>query len=384
MATARPFAYNPSLTPIPGSTQIGTLAVGGGSGGGVTWWDGPDEELGYIIAVPVSGNTQPTPMSGVYASVGFYRSDLTNSSFIEWAQYVSRVYGNPQTFTTGYDASSWLTTNGYWNSYPILSNPDAANYVSQVTSAGGYISLKTASALDVLFNDLQNQNLQSGPTFYSALEGFYPMLGLTSATQAINGNGNTAYDLQFGGGWTFGSLGMQGNGINTFIDTGKQYIPYTGEELWNTHFSIYGTVPNNSQGPADLSIGGSERTVSIALKGNYGYGDGRYEYVCGSSVGVAGNSGDFVTISCDNGSATYAYKNGVSTGYGAGSVPYLSGSQTLYFGLGTNQLGCQTNNGPSANTYGWASFGGFMSPTDMGNYQTIVNTFMTSIGRNTY
>ena len=57
MSTSRAFAYNPSLTPIPGSIQVGALAVGGGSGGGVVWWDGPDEELGYVIAVPVSGNT---------------------------------------------------------------------------------------------------------------------------------------------------------------------------------------------------------------------------------------------------------------------------------------------------------------------------------------
>jgi hypothetical protein len=67
MATT-PLAYNPSLSPIDGTDQVGTLAVGiteqdyNLSPGGVTWWNGPDEELGYVIAVPVSGNTQPTPV----------------------------------------------------------------------------------------------------------------------------------------------------------------------------------------------------------------------------------------------------------------------------------------------------------------------------------
>jgi hypothetical protein len=66
MATARPFAYNPSRTLIPGTQQIGDLAVGiPDAGFGATlveWWNGPDEELGYVIAVPVSGGNQPTPV----------------------------------------------------------------------------------------------------------------------------------------------------------------------------------------------------------------------------------------------------------------------------------------------------------------------------------
>ena len=117
MATLRTFAYNPSLIPISGSTQVGTLAVGG-SGGDVDWWDGPDEELGYVIAIPVSGNTQPTPIPGVFASVGFYRSDgLNDSSFINLSEYVSNIFDNPQTFSSATDASIWLTTNVFWNSY---------------------------------------------------------------------------------------------------------------------------------------------------------------------------------------------------------------------------------------------------------------------------
>jgi hypothetical protein len=66
MATTTPLAYNPSASPIAGTSQVGTLAIGTSqqdyseSPGGVTWWMGPDEELGYVIAVPVSANTQQT------------------------------------------------------------------------------------------------------------------------------------------------------------------------------------------------------------------------------------------------------------------------------------------------------------------------------------
>lgn len=139
MATTTPLAYNPSLSPIDGTTQVGQLAVGTAnqdysiSPGGVTWWMGPDEDLGYVIAVPVSGNTQPTQIPGVFASVGFFRSeDLTDNSFIGIAEYVANEYGSPQTFTSASDASDWLTNNGFWNTFiPVTPTPTPTNGVTQ-------------------------------------------------------------------------------------------------------------------------------------------------------------------------------------------------------------------------------------------------------------
>lgn len=53
--------------------------------------------------------------TNVTASVGFFRSeDLTDGSFISLTNSTFN-----QSFTGASDASIWLTTNGYWNSYPI-------------------------------------------------------------------------------------------------------------------------------------------------------------------------------------------------------------------------------------------------------------------------
>ena len=128
MATVRPFAYNPPPNPlISGTTQVGSLAIGyigveySANYGGVTWWEGPDEDLGYVICNPVSGNTQPTQISGITASVGFKRSKfLTEPSFIDIANYVAA--GRTAPFANGNDASIWLTNNGYWNSW-VLTTP---------------------------------------------------------------------------------------------------------------------------------------------------------------------------------------------------------------------------------------------------------------------
>lgn len=66
MATARPFTYNPTLTPISGTEQVGDLAIGYPTSGfestGLQWWNGPDEELGYVICKPVPSGDQDTPV----------------------------------------------------------------------------------------------------------------------------------------------------------------------------------------------------------------------------------------------------------------------------------------------------------------------------------
>lgn len=124
MSTVRPFAYNPSRTIIDGTIQVGDLAVGiptSGFTGPPQWWNGPDEDLGYVIAESVSGGTQPTNISGVTASVGFFRTDdFLESSFINLAQTIS----TNQTFISGNEAYLWLSGNGYWSSWVII-NPTA-------------------------------------------------------------------------------------------------------------------------------------------------------------------------------------------------------------------------------------------------------------------
>lgn len=118
MATARPFAYNTGST-IDGTIQIGDLAVGTpttGFTGSMEWWNGADEDLGYVVAGSVPDDTQPAP-DGRTASVQFWRSVVKNqSSFIELANYITG-----QSFTSASDASLYLYSQGYWNSYPCPS-----------------------------------------------------------------------------------------------------------------------------------------------------------------------------------------------------------------------------------------------------------------------
>ena len=118
MPTATPIAYNPSLTAISGTTQIGVFSVGfptSGFTGEPKWWNSPDLEPGYVIGIPVSANTQPTPVSGVTASLGFFRASAnTDQAFLSLTNYLTGI-----PFSATSNARSWLVNNlGYYTNYP--------------------------------------------------------------------------------------------------------------------------------------------------------------------------------------------------------------------------------------------------------------------------
>ena len=128
MAIQKIFAYNTGSL-VSGTTQVGDIAVSeadveySANYGGLQWWGGPDESLGYVIVKSVSGNTQPTPISGITASLGFYGTKNMANPFDE-STFVDLVNGAfNQNFVTGSDAKTWLNNNGYWTSYETLPNP---------------------------------------------------------------------------------------------------------------------------------------------------------------------------------------------------------------------------------------------------------------------
>ena len=118
MATAIPIAYNPSLTTISGTTQIGVFATGtpvSGFTGEPRWWNSPDFDLGYVIGIPVSDCDIPTPNSGETACFSFFRASAnTDNAFLSLTNYLTG-----QSFTGTSNARTWLINNlGYYTNYP--------------------------------------------------------------------------------------------------------------------------------------------------------------------------------------------------------------------------------------------------------------------------
>ena len=203
MAFARPFAYNPG-SPIPGTEQLGNLSIGAPTSGFTNnpqYWNGPDEELGYVIAQSVSGNTQPTPLSGVTASVGFFRStDLTEGSFITLSETIAG-----QSFATGEEAKTWLNNNGYWTSY-VVSLCDSFTFI------GNNATTTTNSAI--------NDGTSGWDSSAYSLETFTGPVSVTFQTSA---NGNILM-----GGFSYNPTVNLGD---TYVDTSYGIYLYNGDQI---------------------------------------------------------------------------------------------------------------------------------------------------------
>jgi hypothetical protein len=224
MATYRPFAYNTGTT-ISATTQIGDLAIGTNDlplsegYGGLSWKNGPDEDLGYVIGYPQSGGTQPLPISGT-GFVQFWRSNIPgdDTSFINLAEYISRKYSTPQTFATADDAKIWLNSNGFWTSYdsPVTPTPTETSIIPTPTPTETSIiptptptptatdlssvttyAISGCTNLNTLVVDLGPGFIVPGDVFYFSFSGATPE-GCYSVVGKINAPIEDAYLSSFG------------------------------------------------------------------------------------------------------------------------------------------------------------------------------------------
>ena len=319
MATERPFAYNTG-SPIDGTIQVGDLAVGTPTSGftnNPTFWNGPDEDLGYVIVVPVSGNTQPTPILGVFASVGFYGTEIYLDPFSEssFVQLTNQTFN--QNFTNGNDASIWLTNNGYWNSWvPVTPTPTPTQNptptpsitVTQTSTPTNTVTPTTTSTLTPSVTNTQTPTVTTTrtptptPTNLNAQGFSYPNFSSTAGITAV-GNASVISNIYY---LTTANAGQVGNIYRTTAiqynrNFSAQWSTFIGGGTGADGYCIQWTTTNNTNGATGGGVGLITASSTI-------------------------NAITFLTYTANN--FTW-YKNNVSQG--ATSVSSGFWRQTLYF-----------------------------------------------------
>jgi hypothetical protein len=168
MPTSRPFAYNTGST-LNNTQQFGNIAIFTGTTGlpsGVKWWNGPNEDLGYIIAQPVSGGTM-TGADSTPAYLGFYGSSgYSDSSFLSWSNAATG-----QNFTGTTQAKTWFLNNGYWTTY-------VTNGLQLIVDAGNTLSYSGAGATwSDLSGNNRNSTLVNSPPYSPNFQGYLDFNG---------------------------------------------------------------------------------------------------------------------------------------------------------------------------------------------------------------
>jgi hypothetical protein len=177
------------------------------------------------------------------ASVGFYRSEnLTDNSFI---QLTNQTFN--QNFSSATDASTWLTTNGYWNSYGgfTLSQADFVNanwgtYISPLTNQNdGFQTTGQSGPGEAFYGPWLSLDYGGNPTKLAEIRNYWSSKGLNTNTNAY------MFNVIWGSGSTLNSgvviMGFYDYGDNnTYLDLG---VVNTSNPIWQTSGTGYYSGP---------------------------------------------------------------------------------------------------------------------------------------------
>jgi hypothetical protein len=277
MATANSFAYNTGAV-INGTIQVGNLSVGTPTSGFTStpqFWNGPNEDLGYVIARSVSGNTQPTPvfsgapsgkltLSPTYIgnSMNLSNGNQTVHQFFGYVQSVlgqTLINGNdkvmfsifcsldaPATFPNGHYVGIGTTSMNYngvspdpYNSYPgndnqsIGLNSGGEYWYNGAIQASGLPTWTSGDTIDVAVSVINSKiwirvnggNWNNSPTdnpatgtggqgILGGLTSFYPVL-CPSYEGTMTILNNATYGVPSG----FTLLGVNVNASVSFLRT---------------------------------------------------------------------------------------------------------------------------------------------------------------------
>ena len=119
-----------------------------------------------------------------------------------------------QSYNRALTASEILQNyNAQKSRYVSSVDPDAQAFIT----AAGITDPTQQSAINTLVVDLKSDGL------WTKMIAIYPLVGGTASSQKYNLKDprdlDVAYRLTFGGGWSHGSFGIGGNGVNTYADT---------------------------------------------------------------------------------------------------------------------------------------------------------------------
>ena len=332
-------------------------------------------------------------LHGVFsgATLGFYKNgSLINSTLITGSNvgYSTNnrfLVGGVSQFTGSYLSGSVANVAVYntsLGSYSIATNynglatrfgltniltPTADLDAQAFIEAAGIVDPTEISAITTLVTDLKTYNI------WDKMKAIYPMVGGTATSQKYNLKNPNTFTGTFIGGWIHSSTGALPNGVNAYMDT---FLAPNGNLSQNdAHASIYSRSNIVTGNGIDLGCGYTGLNTDFYLSLFYG-GSGLISNINGSGFGNFGSNintlGFFVSqrTSINNINA-YQNNNLIMTHTNVSTTP-----SSLSINLGRN-----TVSEYSARELAFVSFGSSFNATERGNFNTAVQAFQTTLGR---
>jgi hypothetical protein len=320
--------------------------------------NGTNLHKGYVDnGSPISDTTS----LGRTASSNEYTTWGGGFAWLNMVSYVQLYYTRQLS-----DAEVLSIYNGYAARFDFGLDPDAAAFIV----AAGITNSTQKTAINQLVLDLKSYSI------WTKMQAIYPFVGGTATSHKYNLKDprdlDVAYRLQFNGGWTHSSNGIQGDGSTGYADT---FAAVSSTAIPNraNHWSSY-----NKQLPSSAKYTGIfDYPPNLTTYGWYGASGSNWF----GGIQNFSNSGVACQTGFINGTVTSA-SNAVL--YFNGSSIYSIGSTTS-FGSGFNYyLGAQNSSGPSSYNnalVAFVSLGNSLTATNAANLYTAVQSFQTTLGR---
>ena len=255
---------------------------------------------------------------------------------------------------------------------------DAANYLAAILATGGTLNATISAATDTLFTSLKSNGL------YTSIKVMYPFIGSTSGSCAINAVSPGTNNITWFGGMSFGVSGATGNGGDGWGNTNLTQTAFTQNSVSAGVYQVSSLSGGAEFVLGNFSTGGLPAiqlsTRLTILGGNYAYRLGNTTI---SSQTYSGNTGMFVISRTTGDTTTHnLYRNGSLINTASNSYIETPTANVIYV-FGRQGVGGAIQD-TSPQTLAFIFFADGLSGAQVSTFSSIINTFNTSLGRNTY
>lgn len=217
-------------------------------------------------------------------------------------------------------------------------------------------------------------------SLWSKMFAVYPMVGRSASSCKWNLKDprdlNTSYRLVFHGGLTFDSTGMAGNGVNGYADPS-----FTGQDFDSLMYGSYGIYLSKNIDELTCAMGMRVEVSSNAISlfprtSNTAYCSFTSNQIASTNtdsrgIYIATRTSRTSSKTFKNNSVLVTHNTFINSGSG-----YFKSLVLLARSEDSNTRGYFSNN-----TCGFAFFGAGLSDVESATMHTIINTFITTLGR---
>ena len=251
-------------------------------------------------------------------------------------------------------------------------DPDAQAFLT----AASITDITITNAINDLVLGLKSNNL------WVKMQGIWPFVGGTSLSNSINLKQPGTFDYSWSGGVTHNSNGVTFNGVNGYGVA--LYIPQVQAIQNDTHMSIYSRT-NNAKAIGDFNSSNFEQSnrMNMILKwvDNNSYHD-FYSPGINRMIRSATDSLGLFTISRTTSTDFRLFIRDTQQGATITAVTGNVSSINGYLYIGSQFRGNTFINGQSSDrNYAFSTIGRGLTTIEVGNFNTLVQTFQTTLGR---